>query len=461
MAPDGKNPSGVFIMSESVFIESLDGEGRGVARLKNDDQTLGKVVFVEGALAGEEVIISTFRKKKNWEMAKVVTLLRESPFRVKPRCPSFGICGGCSMQHMDPTAQVAVKQRTLEDNLKHIGQVLPERMIRPIYGPYWAYRYRARLSVNYVPKKGGVLIGFRERKSHYVTDMTSCAILPKHVSDLLVPLRELIGGLSLYNKIPQIEVAVSEHQKKILTVFVFRIMEALTPSDEEKLRFFAMQYDVAIWLQTKGVDTIHPFYPKDSYLQYDLDEFNVTMPFRPSDFTQINHFINPLMVSKAIRLLEIQPQDIVGDLFCGLGNFTLPIARYAQKVIGIEGSDILTKRAQEVALLNGLENKAQFITQNLFEMNEETWLQLEKMDRLLLDPPRDGAFAVCQTIAALTVEKPKRIVYVSCNPATLARDAGVLVNEGGYQLKLAGSINMFPHTAHVESIAMFDYNNLS
>lgn len=439
----------------NVIIESLDGEGRGVTHLSNSDQTPGKVVFVEGALTGEIVTIETVRKKKNWELAKVVSVLKPSPFRVKPRCPSFEICGGCAMQHMDPGMQVAVKQRTLEDNLKHIGQVHPERMMRPLYGPFWEYRYRARLSVNYVPKKGGVLVGFREKKSHYVTDMKSCVILPKHISALLVPLRTLIGQLSLYNKIPQIEVAVSEHQRQLLTVLVFRIMGILSFSDEEKLRTFADQYHVAIWLQSKGPDTIRPFYPTDSYLQYDLDEFNVTMPFKPSDFTQINHFINPVMVSQAIRLLAIESTDVVGDFFCGLGNFTLPIARFAKKVIGIEGSSTLTKRAQEAAALNGLSKNTRFITLNLFEMNKELWNRLENIDRLLLDPPRDGAYAVCQTIASIK-EKPKRIVYVSCNPATLSRDAGLLVNEAGYRLTLAGSINMFPHTAHVESMAVFD-----
>jgi len=454
--------SGVFdfMTPDMIDIESLDAEGRGVGHLANPDGTPGKVVFVEGALPGEWVRFESWRKKKSWEAAKMTELLRESVLRVKPRCPHFGVCGGCSMQHMEPSAQVAVKQRILEDNLWHIGRVRANRMLRPIYGPFWGYRYRARLSVNHVPKKGGILVGFHERKSRFVADMTSCAILPAHVSDMLVPLRELIGSLSIYDKIPQIELAIGEGKGNGLTVMVLRIMAPLSHEDEGRLKAFADTHAVQWWLQTKGPDTVALFYPDTMQLQYSLPEFAVTMPFKPTDFTQVNHQINQVLVSRAVRLLEIDPGDRVGDLFCGLGNFTLPIARQAKEVVGMEGSTTLTERARAAAELNGLADKTGFFTRNLFEMNEEDWVSAGKFDRILIDPPRDGALAVCQTIALLAGSnadfRPSRIVYVSCNPATLARDADVLVNDGGYALTLAGVVNMFPHTSHVESIAVFD-----
>lgn len=443
-----------------IDIESLDAEGRGVGHQKNPDGSNGKVIFVEGALPKERVRFESWRKKKSWEAAKMTALLKESVLRVRPRCPHFGVCGGCSMQHMEPSAQVAVKQRVLEDGLWHIGRVRPERMLSPVYGPFWGYRYRARLSVNYVPKKGGILIGFRERQSRYVADMTSCAVLPQSISDMLLPLRALIASLSIYDRIPQIELAIGEDGQKELIALVLRIMAPLSLEDENRLKAFADQYGVQFWLQTKGPDTVTLFYPETAYLQYSFPEFNVTMPFKPSDFTQVNYHINRVLVAKAVRLLDIEPDERIGDFFCGLGNFTLPIARSAKTVIGMEGSASLTERAKAAAKQNGLADKTDFYTCNLFEMNEEKWIAAGKFDRILLDPPRDGALALCQTIAQLSgghmAFKPKRIVYVSCNPATLARDAGILVNEGGYRLRLAGVVNMFPHTSHVESMAVFD-----
>lgn len=461
MAPDGVKPSGVFVMNpDEIDIESLDAEGRGVGHVLNPDGTPGKVVFVEGALPGERVRFASWKKKKSWEAARMTGLLRESVLRVKPHCPHFGVCGGCSLQHVEPAAQVAIKQRVLEDNLWHIGRVKPLRMLRPVYGPFWGYRYRARLSVNHVPKKGGILVGFHERKSRFVADMTSCPVLPPHVSGMLVPLRELIGSLSIFDKVPQIELAMGEGEGSGLTALVLRIMAPLSFEDESRLKAFADAYGVQWWLQTKGPDTVTLFYPDTARLQYALPAFGVTMPFKPSDFTQVNHHINQTLVSMAVRLLEVEPKDRVADLFCGLGNFTLPIARRAESVVGMEGSAELVKRAEAAAGLNGLAGKAAFVTGNLFEMSEAQWLSAGKFDRMLIDPPRDGALAVCQVVAGLAGEqaafKPARIVYVSCNPATLARDAGVLVNEGGYALKLAGVVNMFPHTSHVESIAVFD-----
>ncbi len=445
----------------TIHIHALDAEGRGIGYLPDEDGVPGsKVVFVEGALPKETVIAESWKKKSRWELAKAVSILKTSSLRVDPKCSYFGRCGGCSMQHLEASAQVAVKQRVLEDNLWHIGRVKAERVLPPIHGPYWGYRFRARLSVNYVPKKGGVLVGFREKQSRYITDMTQCPILPKHMSDLLVPLRELIGGLSLFKQIPQIEVAIGSDGVRPITALLLRIMAPLSPEDEVKLKQFADERHIQWWLQTKGPDTIHLYYPKDDRLQYILPEFDITMPFKPGDFTQVNYHINQVLISRALRLLQVQPQDRIGDFFCGLGNFSLPMARKAKEVVGVEGSGILTKRAQENAILNHLQDKTSFYERNLFEMTVKEWKTLLPFDRILIDPPRDGAMALCQTLVDVAKEDtaycPKRIVYVSCNPSTLARDAGILVNSGQYKLLQAGIVNMFPHTSHVESMAVFE-----
>jgi 23S rRNA (uracil1939-C5)-methyltransferase len=439
-----------------IDIESLDMEARGVGHLQNEDGTPGKVIFVEGALPGERVSFQSFRRKPKWEAATLVELHTESALRVKPKCDYYGVCGGCAMQHLEPSAQVATKQRVLEDNLKHIGKVKPETMLRPIYGPTWGYRYRARLSVRFVRKKDTVLVGFHERKSSFVADMKTCEILPAHVSAMLMPLRGLIASLSIVEQVPQIELAVGQG----LTAMVLRIMAPLTAADEDKLKAFADQYQVQWWLQPKGPDTVHPFYPENVQLHYTLPEFGITMPFKPTDFTQVNHQINRVLVARALRLLEAQPDERVADLFCGIGNFTLPLATQARAVVGIEGSTALTERALENAQGNDVANKTTFYSRNLFEATTEDFVALGKFDRILIDPPREGAMAVCQALVGLgdiaQNLKPKRIVYVSCNASTLARDAGLLVNEGGYVLKQAGVVNMFPHTAHVESIAVFE-----
>ena len=447
--------------TEPVDIVSLDAEGRGVGHLMNADQTPGKVIFVEGALPGERVHFTALRKKKNWEAARMTVLLRESSLRVKPPCVHFGVCGGCAMQHLDPAAQVSAKQRVLEDNLWHIGRTRPGQVLSPVHGPYWGYRYKARLSVNYVPKKGGVLVGFRERRSRFVADIRSCPVLPPHVSDMLVPLRELIGSLSIYDRVPQIELALGHSEENgLVTAMVLRIMAPLSGEDEARLRAFADRHAVEWWLQTKGPETVRLFYPEVSLLQYSLPESGVIMPFVPSDFTQVNHHINQVLVSLALRLLQPGPGDTVADLFCGLGNFTLPLATRAAKAVGMEGSATLVARAKAAARSNGLEDRTGFFVKDLFKMNEKDWVRAGPFDSVLIDPPRDGAQAICQTIAALrgVHEKfrPGRIVYVSCNPSTLARDAGILVSQGGYVLGQAGVINMFPHTAHVESIAVFE-----
>lgn len=444
----------------TLDIESLDMEARGVGHLPNEDGTPGKVIFVEGALPGERVRFKSYRRKPKWEAADMTELLRESSLRTRPRCQFFGVCGGCAMQHLNPAAQVAIKQRVLEDNLQHIGKVRPEAVLRPIQGPDWGYRYRARMSVRFVEKKGGVLIGFHERKSSYIADMTRCEILPPKVSDMLVPMRALVASLSIRERLPQVELAIGEDAGEQVIVLVLRIMEPPTADDEVKLKAFADQWQIEWWLQTKGPDTAAAWYPQKRPLQYLLPEFGVRMPFKPTDFTQVNHQINRVLVARALRLLDVQPGDRVADLFCGLGNFTLPLATQAAEVVGIEGSPALTERSLQNAALNGLDAKTTFYNRNLFEFSVDDLRALGRFDRMLIDPPREGAMEVCKAISEVRdLEpslQPERIVYVSCNPATLARDAGMLVNVGGYRLTKAGVVNMFPHTAHVESIAVFE-----
>jgi 23S rRNA (uracil1939-C5)-methyltransferase len=439
-----------------IEIKSLDMDARGVGHLENEDGSPGKVVFIEGALPGEKVSFELQKKKKNWELGRMTALHKESSMRVKPKCEHFDICGGCSMQHLEASAQVAIKQRVLEDNLWHLSKVKSDTMMRPMFGPTWGYRYRARLSARYVAKKGTVLVGFHEKKSVFVADIRSCQILPKHVSDMLMPLRALIHSLSIFDKVPQLELAVGEDN----TVLVMRNMAPLAQGDEEKLKAFADQYRVQWWLQPKGPDTAYPFYPAGKELYYTLPEFGIKMPFKPTDFTQVNHHINRVLVHKALRLLDVQKDERVADLFCGLGNFTLPLATQAREVVGIEGSTALTERALENARVNGVDGHTSFQCRNLFEISRDDLVALGKFDRMLIDPPRDGAMALSEALAALKESHPdmlpKRIVYVSCSPSTLARDAGVLVNGAGYRLSQAGVMNMFPHTSHVESMAVFD-----
>lgn len=435
-------------MTYVLDIESLDLEGRGVGH--HD----GKVVFVDGVLPGERALVKTVRAKSSYDKASLVSLKKRSAQRVEPPCPHFGVCGGCVMQHLQPSAQVATKQRVLEDALNHVGGgVKAETILPAMHGPYWGYRYRARFSVRLVNKKG-VLVGFRERSSRYVADMNQCLILPPHVSALLTPLRELMTGLSIPARIPQIEVAVGE----TVTVLTMRHLDALSADDVSALHAFAEKHHIIWWLQPKGPDTLHPLKREDiDKLYYSLPEFNLRMPFKPADFTQVNPHINRALIHRALSLLDIQEGERVADLFCGLGNFSLPMARVASAVVGVEGSASLTERASEAALAHGLEAKVSFSTLNLFEVDAEWLRSLGYFDRMLIDPPRDGAAAVCQAITQLVPgERPKRIVYVSCNPASLARDAGYLVNGGAYKLRSAGVINMFPHTGHVESIAVFD-----
>lgn len=429
---------------ETYYIESLDHEGRGIARRD------GKTIFIEGAVTGETVTASVYRKKPSYENANVQRILRESSQRVTPQCVNFGRCGGCSLQHLNAPAQVAAKQRVLEDNLRHIGKVTAGQMLSPIHGPTWGYRRRARMTARYVVKKGGSLIGFHEKKSSFVADMTSCEVLPAHISKLLLPLRELVGALSIRERMPQIEVACGD----AADVLVFRVLEPPTDADKALLQAFAESHSVHVYLQSKGPETAQPLWPQEpADLYYTLPEFNVKMPFFPTEFTQVNHEVNRVLVHRALMLLAPQAGERVADMFCGIGNFSLPIARSGAQVTGIEGSASLVKRAAENAAYNGLSESVAYRVMNLFEINADAFSALGAFDRMLIDPPRDGA---AELVKSLVAAPPRRIVYVSCNPSTLARDAAVLVHEQGYTLSAAGVVNMFPHTAHVESIAVFD-----
>jgi 23S rRNA (uracil1939-C5)-methyltransferase len=450
---------------ERLTIESLDIEAQGIAH-KLD----GKVVFIEGALTTEIVSANVHRKKNSFEQGTVTQIHRESSQRVTPGCPHFGLhtgaCGGCKMQHLHVGAQVAVKQRVLEDNLWHLGKVKADNILRPIEGPAWGYRYRARLSVRHVLKKGTVLIGFHERKSRYVADMQTCAVLPPHVSAMLMPLRTLIASMDAVDTLPQIELACGDS----VTAMVLRHLEPLSTGDLARLREFAQEHaGVQWWLQAKGPETVKLLDDSSPALSYALPDFGITMPFKPTDFTQVNPHINRVLVSRALRLLDVQKHERVIDWFCGLGNFTLPLATQAREVLGVEGAESLIARSRENYELNkplALVNKAlaatEFVARNLFEITAGMLQADGSADKWLVDPPREGAFALVKALAELhqtppaNWTPPKRIVYVSCNPATLARDADVLVHQAGYVCAKAGVVNMFPHTAHVESIAVFE-----
>lgn len=430
--------------SREAVIESLDHEGRGVTHVD------GKTIFIEGALPGERVTFRPYKVKPNFEVGDVERVIEPSAQRVAPRCPHFGVCGGCSMQHLEAGAQVAAKQRVLENALWHIGRARPEVLYPAIVGPVWGYRYRARLSVRMVPSKGGVLIGFHERRSSYVVPMESCAILPPHLSAMIPRLRELVAGFSAPDRLPQIEVAVGEG----ITVLVFRHLLPITAADDARFAAFAQAEGVQVWLQPGGPDSAYRLHPKSAPgLAYTLPEFGVSMAFRPTDFTQVNMGINRVLMRRTMQLLDPRPGERIADLFCGLGNFSLPIARLGAYVVGVEGSDALVRRAGENAVENGLGARCEFHAANLFEATEDSLAALGHLDKLLIDPPREGAIAV---VKALGDDAPKRIVYVSCNPATLARDTAVLTNEKGYRLRGAGIANMFPQTSHVESIAVFE-----
>ena len=433
--------------SAVVVITALDQDGRGVARVD------GKAVFVEGALVGERVAVEVLRRKQSYELARMTALLAASPARTTPACRYFGVCGGCSLQHLDPAAQIAVKQRVLEDALWHIGRVRAGEILPPIHGVPWGYRHRARLSVRDVPRKGGVLVGFHERKSSFVADMTSCLVLPPRISALLPELRMLIETLSARDRVPQIELAVGEDDSgEPIDALVLRHLIPLTADDERKLGDFARRHGVELYLQPGGPPSARPLQPPARRLAYTLRDFGVTIEFAPTDFTQVNAGMNRVLVRRAISLLEPRPDEAIADFFCGVGNFTLPIARRGARVVGIEGNRDLVRRAEANAAKNGLGDRARFAVADLFKATRGSVDALGPLDAILLDPPREGAI---ELVKALPDERLRRVVYVSCNPATLARDAAVLVGQQRFILAAAGVANMFPHTAHVESIARF------
>lgn len=427
---------------EHIEIESLAHDGRGVAHLD------GKTVFIDGALPGEDVGFEYLSCRRRFDEGRATAIHIASPQRVTPRCTHFGVCGGCSLQHLDPAAQIAAKQQTLLDNLQRIGGVVPQTVLPPLTGPAWGYRSKARLGVKFVNKKGRVLVGFRERHAPYIADLSRCEVLHAAVGEALPDLCALVDSLAARSRIPQIEVAVSDS----VTALLFRHLDPLSDADTARLAAFATAQDVHIWLQSGGPATVRPLAPPDSRLSYRLAEQDVEIGFLPSDFTQVNPVINAKMVARVLRLLELTAADHVLDLFCGLGNFTLPMARQAGQVLGVDGEAGLVGRARDNAAHNGLENVS-FMTADLSEdCHDHAWAA-GRYSKVLLDPPRSGAAGVMDELGKI---RAQRIVYVSCHPGSLARDAGALVTEHGYALVSAGVMDMFPHTAHVESIAVFD-----
>lgn len=425
-----------------VTIESLGHDGRGVTHLD------GKAVFIDGALPGEIVSFEYLASRKKFDEGRVTEVQQASPDRVEPKCPHFGLCGGCSLQHMEAGAQIRAKQQVLLDNLGHIGKVEPETVLPPLTGQIWGYRTKGRLGAKDVIKKGKVLVGFREKRSSYVADLHRCEVLHPSVGEKFQELSALIEQLDARARIPQIEVAVAED----ITALVFRHLDPLTDTDVEKLKRFATDNQFRIYLQPAGPDSIQPLSPGESSLSYQLLAQDIEIHFRPTDFTQINTGINEQMIARVLDMLVLDTSDRVLDLFCGLGNFTLPMARQAGLVVGVEGEAGLVSRARENAMANAIDN-AVFHTANLIDDHIEASWAGEGYNKVLLDPPRSGAAEVLDMLGNIG---PERIVYVSCHPGSLARDAGVLVNEKGYRLLAAGVMDMFPHTAHVESIALFE-----
>ncbi len=428
-------------------ITGLSHEGRGMSSID------GKAIFLQGGLLNEEVEFTYLKRHNKFDEGQVVRVLKASPNRVLPRCEHYGVCGGCSLQHMDDDAQLQIKQATLLEQLEHFGHLQPEMILPPLSGATWGYRRKARLGVKFVNKKNRLLIGFRERSSPYLADIHNCHVLHPNIGFKLDTLAELIASLQGYNQIPQIEVAVGDEE----IALIFRHLQDLCVSDIEKLRHFAITHQYHLYLQPGGMETIHRLYPdgqEECYLSYRLPKYSLELLFHPTDFIQVNAEMNQKMIDLAIDLLSPGKDENILDLICGLGNFTLPLARYCRTVTGIEGDPMMVKRAYQNAAHNDLHN-VDFYCENLFDEKQnweiKAWLQ-QSYDKILLDPPRTGAFSLIPYLKKL---QAKRIVYVSCNPATLARDAGALALQG-YRLIKVGVMNMFPHTQHVESIALFE-----
>lgn len=432
------------MQTTEVDITNLTHDGRGVAHID------GKAVFVTGALPGERVRIALTKRSRSFDEAKVEQLLTRSPDRVEPRCIHFGTCSGCTLQHLSPTAQIAAKQRVLADNFERIGKVEPAVWLDPLTDASWGYRRKGRLSVKWVAKKDRVLVGFREVNPRFVADLSICHTLLPQVGERLVALGELVGSLDAKSQIAQIEIAAGDET----VALTFRNLQPLSESDRTALITFGQAHNLAILLQPGGPDSVHALWPLDIALSFRITESDIDIVFRPLDFIQVNAGMNQRMIARALELLDPQPTDVVLDLFCGLGNFTLPIARRAGSVIGVEGEAALVARARENATRNHIDN-AEFLVADLAaDQRDAPWVQ-RRHDKLLLDPPRSGAAAVLEYLPRKGTD---RIVYVSCHPASLARDAGTLVTRHGFRLGAAGVMDMFPHTAHVESIALFERN---
>ncbi|MDH3620736.1 MAG: 23S rRNA (uracil(1939)-C(5))-methyltransferase RlmD [Gammaproteobacteria bacterium] len=428
---------------ETATIGGATHDGRGIADVE------GKKVFVAGALEGETVTYKRRKFRRNFDEAELLEIHEASPERIEAKCEAFGRCGGCSLQHITPEHQRDIKAQTLGDNLERIGRVTPDTWLEPMTGPVWNYRRRARLAVKDVHGKGRTLVGFRERHAPFITDMQRCEVLAAPIDSMLTDLSNLVGALSLKARLPQIEVAVAEND----IALVFRVLDPPTEADIGLFRQFGETHALRIYLQTGGLDSVALLYPDtvNEALYYSLPEFDIRVDFEPIDFVQVNSDINQRMVHFATEELRVGPEDRVLDLFCGIGNFSLPLARLAGTVLGVEGEVTLTERAAANARSNGLDNVS-FRVADLSKIDgTESWVR-EGWDRLLLDPARSGA---AEVVTRMHLFGPQRIVYVSCHPGTLARDAGTLVHEQGYRLESAGIIDMFPHTAHVESIAVF------
>jgi len=426
----------------TLDIQNFTHDGRGVARVD------GKAIFVSGALKGERVVAKLTAKHRQYDEAETVEVLQASPDRVTPGCAHFGVCGGCALQHLAPAAQIAAKQQTLIENLARIGDVEPKRVLDPLQGEPWGYRRRGRLSVRHVEKKGRVLVGFRETNGKYVADLSRCPVVLPVVGERLGAIAELLASMDAVREIPQVEFACGD----ALTALVFRHLQPLSEGDLGKLTAFAQRENVAVMLQPKGPDSVHALWPAQVELYFDIPRFDLRLDFDPLDFIQVNAAINARMIDHALSLLDVQPDESVLDLFCGLGNFTLPLARQAKSVVGVEGDHALVARAKRNAERNGITN-AEFFMADLAENQRDAPWAKRHYDRILLDPARAGADKL---IEWFPFKQVKRVVYVSCHPASLARDAGMLVRDHGYKLKAAGVMDMFPHTAHVESIAVFE-----
>jgi 23S rRNA (uracil1939-C5)-methyltransferase len=425
-----------------VVIESLAHDGRGVAHVD------GKVVFIDEALPGEEVEFTYTEIRKDYAEGKVVNLLSRAADRVDALCPHYGVCGGCSFQHVESAAQIRIKQELLVEQFKRIGKVALTELWEPLQGPHWGYRRKARMGVKYVAKKERVLVGFRERRHPYLAEIDSCVVMHPMVGTKLIELGEMIAGLTVREKIPQIEVAIGDEQ----CVLAVRVMEPPTDADIERMRAFGHEHQFSICLQSKGPDTITPLPGEPEVIPtYRLPDQDIEFKFRPAMFTQVNYEINKQMINRVLETLALTKDDNVLDLFCGLGNFTLPMAKYAGSVVGIEGDQPLVNHAKSNALHNNIDNVEFYAADLSKDISDMPWAN-RKYNKIMLDPSRAGASEV---LAHFKKWQPEQIVYVSCNPSTLARDAGILVNELGYKLVKAGVMDMFPQTGHVESIALF------